>query len=94
MNQDELKIILEYHGKWLRSEAGGRMADLSGANLSGANLSGANLSGANLSFRHILHFYNDPYFYSKTRSVAENEVACIAPKLRPLVSVDRAVREK
>ncbi|EAC4527128.1 hypothetical protein Q834_00260 [Listeria monocytogenes] len=53
MNQDELNIILENHGKWLRNE-GGKKADLSNADLSSADLRGAylrdtNLSNANLS---------------------------------------------
>ncbi|OFG24041.1 hypothetical protein BJM45_11590, partial [Listeria monocytogenes] len=47
MNQYELNIILENHGKWLRNE-GGKKADLSYANLRGANLSNADLSNANL----------------------------------------------
>ncbi|HAC3973086.1 TPA_asm: pentapeptide repeat-containing protein [Listeria monocytogenes] len=62
MNQEELDIILENHGKWLRNEGGDR-ADLSNADLkntnlrfanlrlaylSNANLRGANLRGANL----------------------------------------------
>ncbi|HHT5957924.1 pentapeptide repeat-containing protein [Listeria monocytogenes] len=63
MNQEELDIILENHGKWLRNEGGDR-ADLSNADLKntnlrfanlrlaylrGADLSNANLRGANLS---------------------------------------------
>ncbi|EAC7897644.1 pentapeptide repeat-containing protein [Listeria monocytogenes] len=62
MKQEELDIILENHGKWLRNE-GGEKADLSNADLkntnlrhvnlrladlSNANLSNANLKGANL----------------------------------------------
>ena len=47
--QDELKIILEKHLKWLCYEPGGERANLFGANLSRANLSRANLSEANLS---------------------------------------------
>ena len=43
---DELKKTLADHAAWLRGEAGGTQADLSGANLWDANLSGANLSGA------------------------------------------------
>jgi uncharacterized protein YjbI with pentapeptide repeats len=59
METEKLKLILEKHGQYLKSEPGGeranlsgvdlRGADLSGANLSGAHLSGADLSGANLS---------------------------------------------
>ncbi|EKD1029696.1 pentapeptide repeat-containing protein, partial [Listeria monocytogenes] len=57
MNQEELDIILENHGKWLRNE-GGEKADLSNADLKNTNLRfanlrlaylrGADLSGANL----------------------------------------------
>ena len=49
MTATELNLILEKHVMWLRSESGGKRADLSGADLSRANLYGANLSGANLS---------------------------------------------
>ena len=38
---EELKGIVEAHGKWQRGEGGGTRADLSGAYLSGAYLSGA-----------------------------------------------------
>ena len=48
MQNDDLKKILDLHGKWLRGEKGGEGADLRGANLRGANLEGANLRGANL----------------------------------------------
>ncbi|EAC3591384.1 pentapeptide repeat-containing protein [Listeria monocytogenes] len=67
MNQEELDIILENHGKWLRNEGGDRadlsnadlkntnlrFADLRRADLSGANLRGANLSYANLSYADL-----------------------------------------
>ena len=39
---EELEKIIENHGKWLRDEAGGARADLSGACLSRADLTGAN----------------------------------------------------
>ncbi|HBI7326338.1 TPA: pentapeptide repeat-containing protein, partial [Listeria monocytogenes] len=67
MNQEELDIILENHGKWLLNE-GGERADLSNADLKntnlrfanlrladlrGAYLSNANLRGANLRFADI-----------------------------------------
>ncbi|HAA9401883.1 TPA_asm: hypothetical protein GHP23_14715 [Listeria monocytogenes] len=67
MKQEELDIILENHGKWLRDE-GGERADLSNADLKntnlrfanlrlaylrGAYLSNANLRGANLRFADI-----------------------------------------
>jgi hypothetical protein len=53
MGAQELKDIIEKHGKWLRSEPGGERADLSFANLRFANLSSANLSSANLSFANL-----------------------------------------
>ncbi|HAA9361750.1 TPA_asm: hypothetical protein GHL28_08930 [Listeria monocytogenes] len=67
MNQEELDIILENHGKWLRNEGGDR-ADLSNADLkntnlrfanlrlaylSNANLRGADLSNVNLSYANL-----------------------------------------
>ncbi|EAE4790999.1 pentapeptide repeat-containing protein [Listeria monocytogenes] len=67
MKQEELDIILENHGKWLRNE-GGEKADLSNADLKntnlrfanlrladlrGADLSYANLRGANLRFANL-----------------------------------------
>ncbi|EAE0330466.1 pentapeptide repeat-containing protein [Listeria monocytogenes] len=62
MNQEELDIILENHGKWLRNEGGDRAdlsnADLNNANLRlaylrGADLSNANLRGANLRLAYL-----------------------------------------
>ena len=47
--QSELAEVVRLHGRWLRSEAGGVRADLSGGNLRGCNLSGSNLSGSDLS---------------------------------------------
>jgi hypothetical protein len=44
----ELQEILRLHVLWLRSESGGKHADLYGADLRGANLRGADLRGANL----------------------------------------------
>ncbi|EAG6123001.1 pentapeptide repeat-containing protein [Listeria monocytogenes] len=62
MKQEELDIILENHGKWLRNE-GGEKADLSNADLKNTNLSyanlrladlrGADLSIANLSYANL-----------------------------------------
>ena len=49
ISKDELKEIIERHGKWLRDENGGKRADLRSADLSSANLSSANLSSADLS---------------------------------------------
>lgn len=48
MTNDELRAIVDAHGKWLRGESGGKRADLANADLAGANLAGANLAGANL----------------------------------------------
>jgi hypothetical protein len=44
----ELEVIIENHGKWLRDEDGGEKADLSYSNLSYSNLSYSNLSYSNL----------------------------------------------
>ncbi|EAK9318600.1 TPA: pentapeptide repeat-containing protein [Listeria monocytogenes] len=57
MKQEELDIILENHGKWLRNE-GGEKADLSNADLKNTNLRFANLRladlrGANLSYADL-----------------------------------------
>jgi len=49
LTQEELKVILEAHQKWLVGDLWGTRANLSGANLYRTNLSGANLSRANLS---------------------------------------------
>ncbi len=48
MKADELKDVLAKHLAWLRSEAGGARANLTGANLRDADLGGANLGGADL----------------------------------------------
>ena len=48
MTPEQIKEVLELHTAWLRNQAGGQQANLSGANLRGADLRGANLSGANL----------------------------------------------
>ncbi|OFH54887.1 pentapeptide repeat-containing protein [Listeria monocytogenes] len=45
MKQEELDIILENHGKWLRNE-GGEKADLTNANLTNADLTNADLTNA------------------------------------------------
>ncbi|EAD5295818.1 hypothetical protein CYG88_02565 [Listeria monocytogenes serotype 1/2a] len=57
MNQEELDIILENHGKWLRNK-GGEKADLSNADLKNTNLRlaylrGADLSNVNLSYANF-----------------------------------------
>ena len=41
MTKEELKQVLDAHGKWARGEMGGIRADLSGADLRSAYLSGA-----------------------------------------------------
>ena len=48
MTSDEIKTVLDAHGKWLRGVPGGQRADLSGADLTGADLRGAYLSVADL----------------------------------------------
>ena len=48
ITQEKLKEIIASHGKWLRCENDGEIANLDCANLSGANLYGADLSNANL----------------------------------------------
>ena len=53
ITQEKLKEIIASHGKWLRRENDGEIANLRNANLSGADLSrtdlrNANLCGANL----------------------------------------------
>ncbi|EAH2596893.1 pentapeptide repeat-containing protein [Listeria monocytogenes] len=54
MKQEELDIILENHGKWLRNE-GGEKADLSNADLKNTNLRFANLRRADLSGANLRH---------------------------------------
>ena len=48
MNAEEIKRVLDLHGKWARGEEEGVRAYLRGAYLRGADLSGADLSVANL----------------------------------------------
>ena len=48
ITEAELKIVLEKHALWLRSDPNGIRANLRGANLYGANLYGANLREADL----------------------------------------------
>lgn len=48
MDKKKLKEVLRLHDMWLRSEYGGKRADLQGANLKGAYLQRAYLQGANL----------------------------------------------
>jgi hypothetical protein len=53
ISEDELKEMIERHGKWLRDEDGGERANLTRANLSNADLAGANLYNANLSYANL-----------------------------------------
>ena len=53
MTQEELKVVLEKHKKWLNGEKGGVRADLRGANLRDADLHGADLRDANLSYVNL-----------------------------------------
>ena len=48
MDEQELRRIIESHGKWLRGEEGGKMANLRGADLRGADLREAELREADL----------------------------------------------
>ena len=48
ISTEQLKEIIESHGKWWRDEEGGQRADLQGAYLRGADLRGADLQGAYL----------------------------------------------
>ena len=53
ISEQELKDILDKHGKWLRNEEGGERADLSYANLRYANLRSADLRYANLRYADL-----------------------------------------
>ena len=53
MTQDELKVILDKHAKWLRDEEGGERANLSAADLRYANLRYADLRYANLRYADL-----------------------------------------
>jgi len=53
ISEQELKDILDKHGKWLIKENGGERADLRSADLRYANLSSANLSYADLSYADL-----------------------------------------
>ena len=50
ITQEELSIVLEKHGKWLRGEPGGERANLRGANPRGADLDDVDLRGADLDY--------------------------------------------
>ena len=57
MDKQELELILDKHEKWLRNEADGERADLSGADLRGAYLRFADLRGAYLIFANLSGAY-------------------------------------
>ena len=48
MTQEELKVVLELHKKWLHFEVGGVRADLRKENLYGADMRGADMRGADM----------------------------------------------
>jgi hypothetical protein len=52
---EELRVILDAHGKWSRGDADGSRANLTRANLTGADLTGAYLTGANLTGANLTH---------------------------------------
>lgn len=71
ISEQELKIILDKHGKWLRNEEGGEKADLSYANLRSADLSYADLRYADLRYADLcsadlmsFQFQRDVAFYT------------------------------
>jgi hypothetical protein len=53
INEQELKDILDKHGKWIRNEENGERANLSYADLRYADLSSANLRYADLSYANL-----------------------------------------
>jgi len=53
ISEQELKDILDKHGKWLRNEEGGQRANLSSADLSSVDLSYADLSSVDLSYADL-----------------------------------------
>jgi hypothetical protein len=55
MKQPEISYIIELHERWLKGEAGGKPADLRGADLSYLDLSGANLKNAEMSDVNLSH---------------------------------------
>ena len=60
LTKKELNEIIASHGKWLRSEEGGKRADLRGADLSNADLRGADMKCADLS--NACHFCQYPMY--------------------------------
>ena len=61
MDQNELRVVLEKHQKWLRGEEGGERAYLRGADLQGADLQGAYLQGAYLQGAYLQGAKNIPF---------------------------------
>ena len=63
ISEQELKGILDKHGKWLRCEEGGEKVDLSNSDLRGSNLRGSDLSYSDLVMfqlnRHVAYFTRD-----------------------------------
>ena len=57
LTKKELNEIIASHGKWLRSEEGGKRAYLSCADLSGADLRGADMKCAGLSYADLSYAY-------------------------------------
>ena len=55
MTQEELKIALELHKKWLLTEQGGVYFDMSGVDLKQADFSGADLERATFSGADLRH---------------------------------------
>lgn len=53
ISEQELKDILDKHGKWLRNEENGERANLRSADLRSTNLSSADLSSADLSYANL-----------------------------------------
>ena len=67
LTRKELNEIIASHGKWLRSEEGGKRAYLSEADLSYADLRGANLRGADLSNADLSEADLDDYIVQVVR---------------------------
>ena len=51
--EEQLREIIESHGRWLRDKEGGTRADLSGSDLSYSDLSGSDLRGSDLSYSDL-----------------------------------------
>ena len=83
ITQEQISLMIESHGKWLRGEEGGQRASLVRANLDGANLvgaslvraslNGANLVGANLNGANLNGVKTDKRYI---------QVACIGSRKR------------